>query len=717
MPFLPTTLKKLGLQHVSPQVVIDGEAYVSLASLAPEVNFTLDAKESTLLITADPGLFRKHRVDLGRQRPRQVNVKENSAVLNYSLHSSMQDDLALTVFSVPWEIAIKLGDLLGFSSFSYTRTKSDESFVRLLTNISVDNAGTFQRYILGDVVATSGDGGGSGLFGGFSVSKNYAMWPGFIKFPGLELSSVLQTPSEVAIYVNDRLVREETLPPGELALFNFPSTTGGGHTTLVIRDAYGREEHIVSPFYLSSRLLKPGLHEYSYNLGFRRQNRDSGSVQYRDLAFAGFHRIGLSRSVTGGLRAEIDKDILNLGATANFLLGTGEMNTSLAFSHNNGRLGFRALARYLYARSAVNFSVLLEKTSREYASIFTNQSDVILRGTIRVGLNLKQFGRLSAEYSRLERYAGSAGQQVSFLYRKRLLRNLSLFVSASRTEGEFVRNQVFVGLNALLGKNKLSSLNTRVEEGQTTVSTILQQKPPLGTGIGYRFEVDTVGNTGVGGQARLLYRSPYGIYAFDHRRSTTGQNRYDLTVSGSMALINRYLYLSRPISDSFALVKVGDLRGVKILHNNQEVGVTNRRGEFLVPGLISHFGNRLSIEPSGLPIEYNILETAKYVSTPFRSGGLAEFGVAKLRSFEGRFFFLESSEGVPAEYAGVEITVDDKTTVSVVGKRGAFYLENLPSGTFPARLFTADKECHLELTIPASDEMILDLGEIVCEMR
>ncbi len=205
--FLPTTLKKLGLQHVSPQVVIDGEAYVSLASLAPEVNFTLDAKESTLLITADPGLFRKHRVDLGRQRPRQVNVKENSAVLNYSLHSSMQDDLAHTVFSVPWEIAIKLGDLLGFSSFSYTRTKSDESFVRLLTNISVDNAETFQRYILGDVVATSGDGGGSGLFGGFSVSKNFAMRPGFIKFPGLELSSVLQTPSEVAVYVNDRLVR------------------------------------------------------------------------------------------------------------------------------------------------------------------------------------------------------------------------------------------------------------------------------------------------------------------------------------------------------------------------------------------------------------------------------------------------------------------------------------------------------------------------------
>ena len=147
------------------------------------------------------------------------------------------------------------------------------------------------------------------------------------------------------------------------------------------------------------------------------------------------------------------------------------------------------------------------------------------------------------------------------------------------------------------------------------------------------------------------------------------------------------------------------------------MGVTNRRGEFLVPGLISYFGNKLSIEPSDLPLEYDVLETTKYVSAPFRSGGLAEFDVAKLRAFEGRFFFLESSERVAAEYAGVEITVDDKTTVSVVGKQGAFYLENLPSGTFPARLFTGAKECHFELTIPPSDEVIVDLGEIVCEMR
>ena len=60
--------------------------------------------------------------------------------------------------------------------------------------------------------------------------------------------------------------------------------------------------------------------------------------------------------------------------------------------------------------------------------------------------------------------------------------------------------------------------------------------------------------------------------------------------------------------------------------------------------------------------------------------------------------------------------MDDQVIEAVIGKEGEFYLENLPSGRFPARLFLKEKECKFELTIPKSDEMLVEMGEVTCEM-
>jgi outer membrane usher protein len=714
------TLKQLGFQDVPTKGIMSEEAYVSLTALAPEVSFAIDEKASALLITADPRLLQKHVVDLEHQRSRQVaHLKQNAAFLNYALRTSLEEAFDFTSLSLPWEVGVRIGDVLGFANFSYTRTSGEDTFVRLLTSITRDDPQTLRRYTLGDIIATSGDSGGSDLFGGVSFSKNFAIIPHFIRYPGLEFSGLLRTPSDVEIYVNDLLVRKETLPPGEFSLRNLPIITGGGQTTLRIRDAYGREEYVTTPFYLSSRLLKSALDEYSYSLGFRRQGFGRKSFQYGDLAFAGFHRVGLSNTFTGGLQAEIDANIFNLGTTADFLLGTaGEMNTAVVFSHHNGRFGFRALAGYFYASGrGLNFRLSIEGTSREFASIFTDRTQTRLRGTIGVGWNLRMLGAISATYTLLDRYREADTQQMSLFYRKPLARNLSLFVVANRIEGGFRRNEVFLGLNAFLGLNKLLSLSSQVADGQAIVSTSVQQNPPLGTGIGYRLQVDTDDQAQVGGQTQLQYHGPYGIYALDYRRSREGQNHYDLTLSGDVAFINSSFYLSKPIFDSFALVKVSDLQGVKVQYNNQVVGTTNKSGELLVSQLISYLDNKLSIEPLDLPLEYSILETTKYVSTPPRGGGIVAFGVEKLRSFEGRLFFLDHGQKVPAEYAGLEITMQGTAIEHIVGKDGAFYLENLPAGTFPARLFTADKQCRFDLTIPTSDAAMVDLGDIVCEIR
>jgi len=185
----------------------------------------------------------------------------------------------------------------------------------------------------------------------------------------------------------------------------------------------------------------------------------------------------------------------------------------------------------------------------------------------------------------------------------------------------------------------------------------------------------------------------------------------------AMAFIGDSLHLSRPISDSFALVRVGDIEGVKVRHSNQEVGKTNEKGELIVPNLISYHDNKISLEPTDIPLEYDIRETSKYVSVPYRGGGITDFGITKVQAVEGRIFFRENGEKIPAEYIGLELKVEGRSIESVVGEHGTFYLENLSPGTFPARIFSEDRECRFEMVIPEMRGAVVNLGDIICEVR
>ncbi|MBE9515825.1 MAG: hypothetical protein IME93_02485, partial [Proteobacteria bacterium] len=139
------------------------------------------------------------------------------------------------------------------------------------------------------------------------------------------------------------------------------------------------------------------------------------------------------------------------------------------------------------------------------------------------------------------------------------------------------------------------------------------------------------------------------------------------------------------------------------------------KGEALVPGLISYHYNDLSVEDQDIPVNYNIRKFKQYLFTPYRGGGVVEFNITKLQGFTGRLFLVKKDQRTPAEYWGLEIQVGDKTIRTVVGKTGTFYLENMPSGVLPARLFSKGQECLFDLTIPETDEIMVFLDEVICE--
>ena len=90
---------------------------VSLASLAPQITFTLDEAEIRLIISADPALLRATELAISNPRPPGWKVSSNNAIfLNYSANWSTDDtttgygELGVHLFGALFESAASIDE-------------------------------------------------------------------------------------------------------------------------------------------------------------------------------------------------------------------------------------------------------------------------------------------------------------------------------------------------------------------------------------------------------------------------------------------------------------------------------------------------------------------------------------------------------------------------------------------------------------------------------
>ncbi|GMT41785.1 MAG: hypothetical protein IEMM0002_0196 [bacterium] len=736
VPIIPEkTLIAFGFTgDISGGIAIGGVEYVSLEALYPEVTYVLNEIEGVLKIKSRPGMFMKQIIDYSRKPDVEiVETTRNSAFINYDANYTYTENNGAESgrLSLPSELGIKLGDYFAYSNFLYTYVDSPnivEELTRIRTNITKDNTKAMRRYIIGDVSAYSGEGGSGMDLGGISISKNFSLSPYFLKIPSLELTGTLYTPSEVNVYVNGVLTRRERLQPGSFELLNIPPVSGPGEVMLEIKDAYGSIIRTTDLYYLSSNQLKVGLHEYSYNLGAKRVNLGGREPGYEDLAFLGFHRVGVSKNLTIGLRAEGDSELTNMGANFTFVTGAfGEMALFADGSRRNGKQGTRGSFRYRYYPMGT-FTAMLQATGYD-VNYETLASALLIPGQrpkyevfSSASVSPGRLGSISVSYSYEKLFDESEQKTARASYNMRLIRNLNIIFTASRSmRKDTVTDTYLAQFNYYIGGGKSLNVNTQVNEGQTSTAMDFQKNPDADMGSGYRFgatDIQSVNGRSAAWNGEVENRAARAVYKLRYSGNDAGSNRYNPDVAGSVALIDGGIYLGRPIRDSFALVKTHAIKGLPIERSNQKAGITNKDGDALVPGLISYYNNKISLGTENLPLEY-VLEgdDKQYVKPGYRGGSVVEFRISRLQAFEGRLFFIEKGEKTAAQYAGLEITLDGEIMEIFTGANGEFYMENIPPGEYTARLFDDKKECEIRLTVPESDKMIVDMGEVSCEIR
>jgi outer membrane usher protein len=702
-------LERAGVRGFSgTRAVVEGAEYVSLESLGPEVSFRIDASTLTLDLTVPPRFLATSNRDLSTGRPKAIVYSRNaSGFLNYSLSSS--DLKQIDGFA---EVGASLaGDLL-YSSMSRT---SDGKFLRGQTSLTIDRREQLQRVVVGDSFGTTGELGGGAFLAGVSVARAYDLDPYFVRYPTMNLAGAVTTPSTAEIYVNGTLVRREELPPGQFDFSNLQLPTGSGDVRVVIRDALGQERVLSSPFYASTEVLAEGQEEYSYDLGFLRHHLGTDSADYGPLAFVGHHRFGWNDFVTPEARIEATRDLLSGGAGVAWRLPIGEFSADVAASRDHGASGAAASFSYRYVARPASVGLLVRRMSDRYAnlSLSAEQDRPTLDISCFAGVQLSRRASLSGQYSLTQMRDAAEQSRLSVLASLTAGRRGSLFISAGRVRGQGGSGtEAFLGYSFSFAGTATANISYSRQDGTGMTSADVERPLPLGEGFGYRVASNTAGGNDVS-MGLVQYQGRVGRYDVEVDHTSAGTTK-TMSVTGGLAAVGGEVLASRAIGNSFALVRVPDVKGVTTLVNNQPIGRTDSSGDVLVPDLLSYYGNRLGIKDTDIPIDYEVGATEETVAPPYRGGALVKFPVERVQSLRGRVVVQEPGRELIPSFGQFTLDVDGAKVVSPLGSGGEFDFQNLAPGLHRGVVVFREGICHLSLQVPRSNEQFIDLGTVRC---
>ena len=758
-------LSDAGLDLLKGKVVsFEGGDCLSLKSVEG-AEFSFNEAELSIEIVMDPSLLgRKTVVDFSATKVSGVfRPRYSSAFLNYSLNYISEDYYDTETFVLNNELGIRYGNLLFLTNSIYRETEEESVFVRLMSSATYDRSTDLTRLVVGDFLASSGDFGTRLNMGGVSFSKHYTMEQGFIKHPRLDIEGFVTFPSELEVYLDGVRIRSERVSPGGFVLNNIYQITGARLIEVVVRDPFGTETRYSYPFYFTNKTLAKGLHEYSYNLGFLREDFGTTSNNYGDYALSATHRYGLSDIFTMGFGAEATEDFYAFSPAAVYASPRyGVFSLALSGSNYDGDTGLAGSFSFNRVKRAVGGAVFLEGYSDDYATMASagaGMSTEFVAGA-RLGYAMGKSGNISIGATHTGRRDSEDRREVSLGFTRWLSKKISMNISVRNIEEADTDNQFFVRFNYYPSATPaFATMSHRSTEETDTTDLFLFKGPPPGEGFGYKLSMrrektDTYTRDIL--DPFVQYNSRYASLKAEYTHETNGRtvNTYRLTASGAVVSVGGITGFTRPVNDSCALVKVGELEDVPVMVNNQVITRSRKDGFALLPTLGSYSTNQVSIVDDDIPMDYDISGSLFFVSPLPRSGVCLDMSVHKFRALSGRLMVAaDDGEVKPVEFYEAHLKVDGLAVTFPTGTGGEFYIDTkdlkelvakpdgreasdeelvcpikkngdgayspdevLGSGTYKAEFKYNGILCRADLVVPVSDAPVVDLGTVVCEV-
>lgn len=683
-----------------PVTRIHGRDFVPLAQL-PGARVSLDAGQQQLRIDVPDAAMDAAAITLA-QVPVDLTPQGRIAFLNYDVAITQDSDTGVTAY-LDGGYSTRLG--LFSASGLVEAYPGAKQVTRLETAFLRDDPRNLRRLVIGDTFTALSQIASPVRFGGFRFGSEFALQPGLIFYPAPSLRGRSSVPTTVDVIVNNVLRQREDVSAGPFVLQDLPVLTGAGQVTLAVPDALGVDQRVSSSYYVSPRLLRPGLADWSLEGGAVRRRFGIGSFDYGPAFLAAAYRRGLSDSVTAGGRVEIGKDRQALGAEANVVLASlVELGGGVMLSHGARGTGLRYS---LFARRdtpAGSIGMRFEKADDRADRLEDLGGAIPVRWQLQAsaGRTLGRFGTLAGTATEVRYRDGSHVRLLTATYSTGLLRlgQLSGFATHSRVRGRGGRLQVGVSFAVAIGPR----LSGYVQADNRGAYVEARRTPPYDGGLGYR--------VGVGGgkdarqQADVEWLTDSGQFMGQFARHN-GRSAGRVIARGAALFGGGAVRMTRQVQDGMGIVEVPGHAGVGVYYDNRLVTHTDREGRAVVTGLRPYERNRISIDTTHMPIGTGVSASDVIAVPRYRGVARILFDARVGRSATIR---LVTPGGDPVP-VGAGVRVDGRPR-GFVGYGGETYLVDIAAG-MALDVALDGGGCRAEL--PAlGDDPLARIGPVPC---
>lgn len=690
-----------------------GVEYVSLKRAS--LPFDYDERTLSLAITAPPAVLSRTTIDMSTSTPVHLRYDRSpSWFLNYAPRLIDLEDVQ--VFA---ETGLSLGSLLAETSATYS---PDQGAVRLISKATYDDRAHLRTATVGDTFISAGPLGGALMLGGLSVARNYALDPYLVKIPRLGFTGNTLSPATVDVYVNDVLVRRVPVSPGEFQLTNISPLAGAGSTRYVIRDAYGKEQRIESHYYSSSGVLAPGLSEYAYGIGLVRENFGADSFDYGAPAVIGRHRFGLEGNVTPGFHLEFGESLVSGGSNLTWAGHFGELELHAggsAITTDSPELGAAGIAGYSYQGARASLRTVLRGTSRRYVnlSLGPEQYRNLLEHVTTTSVGIAPRASVATDVAFSLSHTRIPLARFGATINSQLTRDLGLQVRSSRGQSELGRweHDIFVTLTWSLPAGHSAQFIEHSGEQGTEVTGRISRALSGPTGVGYQAS-GSIGTADTRGAINVQAQGASGRVGGTYT-NIDGEGSTLLEASGAIVLIGGKPYFTRPVTQSFAVLRVAGAENVRGYLNNREMGSTDADGDLFVPDLVAYQSNLLRINQADLPLDYQFDQDEVALAPPTRGGAVVEFSVRPVRISRGRVTRGLGRHPPPVKFGSMTVATPEGPVRSLLGANGEFELDGLGEGNWTALVESPEGPCEVALQIPPAKSPVQYLGTVVCSPK
>ena len=685
----------------------DGEQDVAHT---PGLQAHYDSALQTLVLVASPDLTPLSRIS-GPAHDRAGTVADRGGMLNYDAYIQSSGDQATASL---WTEQRVFGPLGVFSNAGTFRAglggDGADGYLRYDTRFRYIDEAQAVAFTAGDFISQSLPWTTSVRMAGLQISRDYRVRPDLITTPLPSFAGQTAVPTAVDLFVNGYRQQSASVNPGRFVLDSIPVVNGAGEATVVTTDAVGRQVATTIPFYVSSTLLKPGLVDFSGEVGFLRRNYGLESFDYGQPATSGVVRWGATPQLTVEAHGEATSrlDLAGVGVVwAPWRLGS--LSLSAAASHTSE--GADVLWTVGYEYTSRRFSVAYQHAESGPGFHDLAGLDLTIASRSRLSdrfvgsLNFSRQGSVGLAYVGGATFDRTRTQLATLSYSRPLGSSASLFFSADRDFGQrttaaevrvvipFGRHSVAAGISRSAGRelSELDYSRSMPSEG--------------GLGVDASLAFDQHGQAY--GQDTLTWRDPsVQLQAGGSVAQERGSGWASAT--GSLVTMANDVFAANQVSDAFAVVSTGK-RGVSVAFENQPLGTTDAKGNFFVPNITSYAPVSLGLDTLSLPADQMAVSVERRVTVREGSGALVKMPVRLVRNV---VVVLADASGKRLEPGG-RVTRRGAPDAEI-GWDGLVYLEDVAAHEELLVTRRDGAVCHAPFDVPAGAKALAKIGPVPC---